>query len=158
MRQLILMRHAHAEAERSAASDAERLLDPRGRLEAAEAAQRLRAHGLVPDAIVTSPAARARETALIVAEQLGLAENHLHCEPELYLASPATLLAVIRRNTPQINRLLLVGHNPGLSELAEQFNAQWHSGLRTAGICCVSLKNQPWERLVARPVRCKVLS
>jgi len=119
MRQLWLLRHAEAEALRAPLTDFERALTARGRAQALAAAERLLQLGLCPDLLLASPAARARETATIVARRLQCLQA-IDYQPPLYQASAAALLAALQRCEAGVHAVLLVGHNPGLSDLVQQ--------------------------------------
>ena len=120
MRQLILLRHAHAESATSGQDDLARPLSETGREEARAAGDWLREHGLQPDRVLSSSAVRTRET-LAALGDIGGAE--VHEDASIYEASPGTLVALADANR-DAERLLLVGHNPGLEHLA----ALMHSG------------------------------
>ncbi len=121
MRELILLRHAHAEPAADGQPDLDRPLTVQGLAEAQAAGRWLAEQGLVPDRVLCSPARRARETLEAVLEGTGYVEQRL--EERIYEATAGTLaeLADAHRET---ERLLLVGHNPGLERLA----ALMHSG------------------------------
>ena len=121
MRELILLRHAHAEPGAEGVPDIDRPLSADGLAEAEAAGRWLVEQGLIPDRILCSPARRARETLDAVLGAVGNVEHSL--EDRIYEATPGTLaeLADAHRET---ERLLLVGHNPGLERLA----ALMHSG------------------------------
>ena len=121
MRELILLRHAHADALISGQTDAERPLSEEGRKEAEAAARWLKAQELVPDRVLVSPARRTRETAEAVLAALGPLDQRE--EAGIYEASPGELAALADQHR-EVRRLLLVGHNPGLEQLA----ALMHSG------------------------------
>ncbi len=114
MRQLILLRHAHAEPADAGQADLDRPLSPEGLAEAEAAGRWLAEHGLVPDCVLCSPARRTRETLEAVLAAIGYVEQRL--EPEIYEATPGTLAALYDRHG-EAERLLLVGHNPGLERL-----------------------------------------
>ena len=120
MRELILLRHAHAEPAAAGQDDASRPLDATGREEARAAGDWLREHGLRPDRVLCSPATRTRET-LAALGDIGAGE--IYEEASIYEASPGTLASLADANR-DAERLLLVGHNPGLEQLA----ALMHSG------------------------------
>ena len=120
MRELILLRHAHAGSHTTGPDDRDRVLSEVGVQEARAAGAWLREQGLLPDRVLCSPAARTRET-LAVLGDLGVVE--VREEPSIYEASPGTLAALADANR-DAERLLLVGHNPGLEQLA----ALMHSG------------------------------
>ena len=120
MRELILLRHAHAESPAVGQDDSQRPLSAVGLDEARAAGEWLRAHDLRPDRVLCSPAERTRQTfaALGALDCADVRE-----EEAIYEASPGTLIALadVHRDA---RRLLLVGHNPGLEQLA----ALMHSG------------------------------
>ena len=120
MRDLILLRHAHAESATAGQDDRERGLSATGLAEAHAAGEWLRAHGFLPDRILYSSAVRTRQT-LDALGDLGGAQ--LREEASIYEASPGTLAALADANR-DAERLMLVGHNPGL----EQLTALMHSG------------------------------
>ena len=114
MRQLILLRHAHAEPADHGQADLDRPLSPEGLAEAEAAGRWLAEHGLVPDCVLCSPARRTRETLEAVLGTIGYVEQRL--EPAIYDATPGSLVALADRHC-DAERLLLVGHNPGLEQL-----------------------------------------
>ena len=120
MRQLILLRHAHAESATAGQDDIARPLSATGLAEARAAGDWLREHGLRPDRVLCSTAARTRE-ALAALGDIGAGE--IYEDASIYEASPGTLAALADANR-DAERLLLVGHNPGLEQLA----ALMHSG------------------------------
>lgn len=115
MRELILLRHAHAEPGAEGQSDLDRPLSPEGLVEAQAAGRWLAEQGLVPDRVLCSPARRARETLDAVLEVIGTVEQRL--ESGIYDATSGTLAALADANR-DAGRLLLIGHNPGLEHLA----------------------------------------
>mgnify|MGYP002777050411 CR=1 FL=1 len=121
MRTLILLRHAHAEPAAPGQADVDRPLSPEGLAEAEAAGRWLVEHGLVPDRVLCSPARRTRETLEAVLGVVGFVEQRL--EAGIYEATPGTLAALADAHR-EVERLLLVGHNPGLERLL----ALLHSG------------------------------
>ncbi len=121
MRELILLRHAHAEPASPGQADLDRPLSPEGLAEAEAAGRWLAQQNLVPDCVLCSPSRRTRETMEAVLAAVGYVDQRL--DPRIYDATSGTLaeLADQHRDT---DRLLLVGHNPGLEHLA----ALMHSG------------------------------
>ncbi|TQM16873.1 phosphohistidine phosphatase SixA [Pseudoxanthomonas sp. 3HH-4] len=115
MRELILLRHAHAEPATSGQSDLDRPLSPQGLAEAEAAARWLQDKGLVPDRVLCSPARRARETLEAVLGAVGYVEQRL--EERIYEATPGTLADLADQHR-EAERLLMVGHNPGFEQLA----------------------------------------
>lgn len=146
-RTLLLLRHAQAEAARDGQADIDRPLSDHGRTEALDAAECMAAAQLRIDAVLVSPALRTRETAIIVAAELDIAED-LQFEPELYLAEPAALLPPLQRCPDSAHTVLMVGHNPGLSALARQFmGGRQHIEMRPAGLCRIDFEYLAWRQL-----------
>lgn len=114
IREIILLRHAHADAATPGQDDIARVLSLRGEAEADAAGVWLKDHGAAPDRVLYSPAARTRETCERVLATLGYAD--LRSEARIYEATPATLLRVLDDHA-DVGTLLLVGHNPGLENL-----------------------------------------
>jgi phosphohistidine phosphatase SixA len=113
MRQLVLLRHAHAEPAAAGQADFERPLSPEGVAEAEAAGVWLEQHGYTPDLVVYSPARRTKETLERVLSVLGNVEARP--EPRVYEATPGTLMAIADAHR-DLGRVLLVGHNPGLEQ------------------------------------------
>ena len=114
MRELILLRHAHAEAGGPGVDDFDRPLSREGQAEAEAAGRWLQAHGYLPDRIVASPARRTRETLEQVLAVLGYVEQRQ--DGRIYEATPGTLMQVADEHR-ELGRVLLVGHNPGLEQM-----------------------------------------
>lgn len=153
MRRLLLLRHAQAEPAGSGGADSDRPLSPRGRVEALEAAHCIADAGLKCQALLASPAVRTRETAAIVAAELQL-QQLPRFEPGFYLGDADALLAPLGTLDAGISTLLLVAHNPGISELAQRFQrAPPPLELRTAGLCLVIFNaGTDWSDLRPRQV------
>ncbi len=121
MRRLMLLRHAKTEHDAPSGRDQDRRLDGRGRKDAAEIGGWIGRHPPFPDLVLVSHAVRAHQTWEIAWEAMkDLApEPEVELMPELYSADPTQLLEIIREASgPDPKRLMLVGHNPGMHELA----------------------------------------
>jgi phosphohistidine phosphatase len=115
MRTLVLLRHAKAVRPEPGLADFDRGLEPRGRLETARCARLLLDLGLVPDLALVSPAKRTRDTWTVAAETL--AAGAVEHDEAIYDADVGALLASIVAHD-DVAALLLVGHNPGLKDVA----------------------------------------
>lgn len=116
MKSLTLLRHAKSGWDDFVTRDFDRPLNPRGRRAARTVGQEMKAQGLAFDLVLASPARRVIETLEEVAIAYGPIEPEY--DQRLYLASTATLIEIVRSTPEAAERLLLVGHNPGLEELA----------------------------------------
>jgi phosphohistidine phosphatase len=118
--ELLVLRHAKAgDGPGRDTRDHDRPLAPRGRSEAPRVGAWLAAHDLLPDRVLASTAARAVETALLVLDALGDDAPELMTERRLYLAHPTTVAETVVKHAAGCERLLVVGHNPGLAQLVE---------------------------------------
>jgi phosphohistidine phosphatase len=121
MRRLMLLRHSKTENDAPSGRDQDRRLDNRGRSDAAEIGGWIGRHPPFPDLVLVSPAIRAHQTWEIAWEAINelVPEPQVELVPELYGADPAQLLQTIREaSAADPKTLLLVGHNPGMHELA----------------------------------------
>jgi phosphohistidine phosphatase len=114
-RRLILLRHA--KSDWPDVPDRDRPLAKRGRRDAPRIGRWLREHGYQPDVVVCSAARRTRQTWDLVAPELG-GSPAVRFEPRAYAASALTLLYLVQELPGRYRAALLIGHNPGLSDLA----------------------------------------
>lgn len=119
---LTLLRHAKAEPGSSDQEDWHRALDPKGRRDAADVSRRLREREFAPTMILSSPALRALDTAKVFARAFGT--SNLIADERLYLAAPKVLLEVVRERGGETDHLMIVGHNPGITEFADALSAE----------------------------------
>jgi len=117
LKRLLILRHAKAVPADATGDDATRDLNPRGHADAARLGAWLAAHNMAPAHILCSPAHRTRQTFEDVSQALGRSPKATFPE-SLYLASVRTLLAEARKTVDSAQSLMLVGHNPGLENLA----------------------------------------
>jgi len=145
MKTLMILRHAKAEPSEEGQSDRDRPLAPRGEKDAPRIGRWLKEQQLTPDLIVSSSAVRAEATAGLVAQACGY-EKPIDLRNELYLATPATYVQVIRELGDDANRILVVGHNPTLDELLYLLCGN-HDGFPTGGLAVVQLDVASWEEV-----------
>jgi phosphohistidine phosphatase len=154
MKRLTLMRHADARWKDAAISDLERPLNRRGTTAAEAMARRLLELELVPELVVVSPARRAQQTAEIVARELSVPARRVIREEGLYLAGAEELLKVVQGAGPRVAHLLLVAHNPGISELMHLLVPGGGSaGLATAALCSIAFDCREWSGISAAEVK-----
>lgn len=151
-RRLLILRHAKSDRDGVTARDFDRPLSKRGHRDAPRIGAWLKAQGLKPDLILSSPAVRARETAIAVADALGLARKDIVEDERLYLASLDTLLEVLAVTPAKTGAVLLVGHNPGLDTLVEYLAADppartGAGKLMTTAAVAWFETDDPWRRL-----------
>lgn len=156
MRRLLLLRHAKAERLQSGGRDHDRILAKRGREDAAAVGAYLVRHKLIPDQALVSTSARTRETWTLVAKAFAKAPP-AEFEGSIYEASPEAILKAIRTTESAAKTLVVVGHNPGMQQLATMLIASGDIEARqrlleefpTAAIAMISFAVQDWESLHA---------
>jgi phosphohistidine phosphatase len=116
MRTLYLLRHAKSSWDNPALADHERPLAPRGRRAAKRIAEHMLRSGIEPELVLCSTAVRARQTLELV--RAAIPGSSVALEAALYGASADELLARVRRLPDAVGSVMLVGHNPGLQDLA----------------------------------------
>jgi phosphohistidine phosphatase len=147
MKTLLIMRHAKSSWKNDALADDQRPLNKRGRRDAPHMGQVLREAGLAPQAILSSTAVRARQTAMALAETSGFG-GEIQYEANLYAAPPEAYLAAACQLAPDIEVALLVGHNPGVEELVAELTGE-DEHMSTAAIARVHLAIEQWADLNA---------
>lgn len=144
-KQLVLMRHAKSDWSVSGQRDFDRELNHRGHREAPLMGARLKLEkGFIPDKVVSSPAARAKLTAAYVCEQLPFVEENILLEEDVYEASVRTLLRVVNQLEESCQKVLVFGHNPGLSYLAEYLTKQDIGDMPTSAIISITFELESW--------------
>ena len=146
-------RHAKTERPKSGERDRDRKLTKRGRADAPLIGAYMARHGLVPDLALVSPVTRAEETWALVAKTLPNAQPVVS-EEGIYNAGRDKLLGIIRK-VRDAHVLLVVGHNPGLHELAVSLIASGdvearkcvNEKLPTSGLVVIDLPFDDWSRL-----------
>ena len=165
MRRLMLLRHAKTEHDAPSGHDHDRRLDERGRLDAAAIGTWIGRHPPFPDTVLISTAVRARQTWEIAREALKDAvrdkppQPHVELLDEIYGAEPAQLLQIVRMaEVSDPERLMLVGHNPGMHELALMLAGSGEAAakkslqdnLPTAGLAILDFAIDDWSEVAFR--------
>jgi phosphohistidine phosphatase len=156
MRRLMLLRHAKTENDAPSGRDQDRRLDDRGRKDAAEIGGWMAAHPPFPDLVLVSTAVRSEQTWDIVSDAMSgvRPQPKVKQMAELYAADPSDLLRVIHAAAAQDpERLLLVGHNPGLHELAfaltgsgkAEARSALADNLPTSGLAVIDFDIDDWD-------------
>jgi phosphohistidine phosphatase len=158
MRRLMLLRHAKTEPDAPSGRDQDRRLDERGHRDAAEIGAWLTRHPPFPDFIQVSPAVRAKQTWELAWEAM---KDHVPAPrveyvPELYGADPAQMLQSIRMaSVTDPKQLMLVGHNPGMHELALMLTGSDDAAgrdaladnLPTSGLAVFEFATEDWNEV-----------
>jgi len=145
---LTLVRHAKTEPGRPGQEDWDRVLEPRGQRDAPEMARRVKQLSPKIDRILSSPAVRAITTATIMMRELGVSAQKVQQDERLYLASPKDMLAVIRELGEKARHLMVVGHNPGITEFADRISRERGiDNMPTCAIYTLQFEIAAWSEL-----------
>jgi phosphohistidine phosphatase len=148
------MRHANAQWKDPQIADFDRPLNRRGNSEAEAMGRRLMELRLIPTILLASTARRAEQTADIVARELGVAARNRRSEESLYLAPAEDILRVVQTTGPRIPHLMIVGHNPGITEVANLFApTRGIEDLATAAMCTFTFDSRSWADVQASNLR-----
>jgi phosphohistidine phosphatase len=145
MKTLLLLRHAKSSWKDAALDDHDRPLNKRGKREAPRMGQLLKEENLVPDLILCSSAKRARRTAECAAQYSGY-RGETRIMPELYQAQPNAIRRIVGAVSPEVDRLLVVGHNPEFEEFLESLVGRY-TPLSAAALARVDLDIGDWSDL-----------
>ena len=155
MRTLLLFRHAKSSWDNPKLSDHDRPLSERGRKAAPRMGQYMREHRLLPELIVCSTAVRTRETLTLAIEDLASSPPQVVFDVSLYEASHAEILRIVHGTAPDVQSLMLIGHNPGMQILAFALSCEDDTECRlrvaqkfpTAGLAIITFDVDDWSSI-----------
>jgi len=147
MKTLYLVRHAKSSWKYPNLDDFERPLNKRGRKSAPFMGTILKKLKAAPDVILSSPANRAAITARIIADKIGYPLGKIHYSESIYEFSANALIDVIGHLGDDVNKAMLVGHNPALTDLANYIGDKPISNIPTSGVFCADLNITSWAKI-----------
>ncbi|HMM11851.1 MAG TPA: histidine phosphatase family protein [Bacteroidales bacterium] len=155
MKELIVVRHAKSSWEHVGLSDHERPLLEKGKKRTKKIISFLQDQKTKPDFILTSSALRARETAYYMAMGLGVDKGLVKVDPALYQADADQLLGQFDDLSDTFNTVMLVGHNPALTNFVNFFLVPPIDWLPTSGVVALQFDTEHWDeiRTAQRSVR-----
>lgn len=153
IKNLYLVRHGKAVSDYYG-SDIDRSLKERGINDAYAMAERFVENNQIPELIISSTAARAMHTATIFARVFKLASSKIKLESDLYLADPHTILDFSCKIDDNTNSAIIVGHNPGLTDLSNFFLTEPIDNIPTSGIVGLHFDIDYWPGILnKRPIK-----
>ena len=150
MKRLYLMRHAKSSWEEPGVSDSDRPLVPKGIRKTGRVIEFLKKNRVSIDLMVTSPALRAGETARLVAAGLGYPEGKIRTERKIYDGYYDRILDVIYATPNDVDSLMLFGHNPTITQLANLFLHPGIESMPTSCVVCISFDTNRWEEIPSK--------
>lgn len=147
MKNLILIRHAKSSWKNHALADYDRPLNKRGKRDAPLMGEHLKQQAIKPDLILSSPARRAIKTANIISRKLGFPINKIIDREEIYGAGHVTLITIIQQIENRYETVILIGHNPAITQLTLFLTHHPIENIPTCGVVSVSFEILNWEEV-----------
>ena len=145
MKTLLIVRHAKSSWDHPDLSDHDRPLNQRGKMDAPLMGELLKDEDVVPDLMISSTAKRAKKTAELIAEAAGF-DGKLLTTRTFYHADPDLYIEVLRSLPEDVNRVMIVGHNPGMEELIYDLTGE-SVRFTTANVAQIDLKIDDWAKI-----------
>jgi phosphohistidine phosphatase len=145
LKTLLLIRHAKSDWDDPLLKDIDRPLNDRGKRDAPLMAHRLLDKNIPIDALISSPARRARKTAELFAKEYKKDKKQIIFFEELYLAEPSVFFDVIRRVSDDHTSIAVFSHNPGITEFANMLTPVRIDNIPTCGIFTIKLAIKRWN-------------
>ncbi|MFC2104584.1 histidine phosphatase family protein [Bacteroidota bacterium] len=142
--ELYIVRHGKSTWDIESVSDIDRPLKERGIRDGYTMAQRLLVQDRIPDKIISSPAVRALNSATIFARTFNLPYNKIEINEEIYHAGANIMLSLIKQTADNIKSLMVFGHNPTFTDLANYFLNDKIENVPTTGIVGLKFKTNSW--------------
>ncbi len=150
MKTLYLVRHAKSSWEEPGVPDAQRTLTPKGIRKSGLVIEYLRKHGVTADLMITSPALRAHETAKIFATGLGYPVPKIRTDRKIYDGYYDRILDIIYGTSNDIRSLMIFGHNPTITQLANLFLHPGIEDMPTSCVVALSFDTAKWEDIPSK--------
>ena len=151
MKHLLLLRHAKSSWKDFSLPDHDRGLNKRGKLSAPLMGNKLSIKSIQPQLIISSTAKRALKTAKLIAKEINYSEIDIKTNRNLFHASPETITNIISQCDDSIQKLMLVGHNPGVTGFANLLlNKIQFNNIPTAGLITFSIDINNWKELLSQ--------
>lgn len=149
MKELILVRHAKSDWTNESIKDIDRPLGERGYQDAYMLSKWYKEEMGLPDQILSSPATRALNTAFIFARTFGMPEREILIDENLYESFVKSYLKSISQINNKVNRLMVFGHNPMLTELSNELNKDLlFDNVPTCGIIKIGFEIKDWKDIL----------
>ena len=143
---LLLIRHAKSRWSNHSLRDFDRPLNRRGKHNAPLMGKRINGYEMQIEAIISSPAERAKETAKLIGKEVGLFNKNISYKEGLYHASLDTFIKVLSDQKKE--NLMMVGHNPGIQEFSYWLCSEPRVNFPTCGVALISFNLQKWSELI----------
>jgi len=146
MKTLYLARHAKSSWKHPELSDIERPLNKRGKRDAPYIGNILKAKGVNPDILISSPAVRARKTAATIAQIIGYPKSKIITDENIYESSSSGLINIIQGFDDKYDSVMMFGHNPGFTMLNNYLTESFIDNIPTCGVVGIRF-NSSWKKI-----------
>ena len=143
-KKLFIVRHGKSSWDYADISDIDRPLKERGINDGYMMAQRLLTKKLMPQKILSSPANRALHSATIFARVFQYPYQNIDIKEDIYFADQFTMLNMIKQTSDQTESLMVFGHNPTFTDLANHFLINKIDNIPTTGIVWLKFESDNW--------------
>ena len=147
MKRIIFIRHAKSSWKDFSLDDIDRPLNKRGFRDAPFMGQKLKERGVNPDLLLSSPAKRAHTTAQYIATALDYPTSKIQINRSIYEASMTTIFEVVHGLSDYFNEVILFGHNPTFTYIANYFSPNYIYNVPTCGMIAVQADIKHWKAL-----------
>ena len=147
MKTLYLVRHAKSSWKYSQLDDFERPLNGRGRKNAPFMGSLLKKKKVKPDLMISSPANRAAMTARMIADQIRYPLEKIQYRECIYESDAHALIRMIKHTDDSADQMMIIGHNPALTELANDISNSPVNNIPTCGVFCLILNISSWAKV-----------
>lgn len=145
-RTVVLIRHAKSSWTDPSEKDFDRPLNERGKKDAPLMGDELKKRNVIPDAIISSTAKRARQTAKRIARAVGFDVDQIQRLDSLYLCGPSAFKEAITNLESTVNTVFIIAHNPGITEFANQLSDQFRvDDMPTCAVVAAQASLQSWQ-------------
>lgn len=145
MKRLTLIRHAKSSWDDTGVADYDRPLNERGKRDAPGMGRRLAGIHFSPDLIISSTAKRARSTAKRIATEIGYPKAEIEFEQIFYGATAGEMLDTVRRLKNELSEVVIVSHNPGITDLNNILCNTHIDNIPTCGVVRLELDVSAWD-------------
>lgn len=147
MKQILLLRHAKSSWDIPQLKDFDRPLSSRGKKDAPRMGTFIKKCEYLPGLVIASPAERAKETTNLCLDAAGLDEEIVNWNNNLYYGTAEDYLEAIKDAPDNIERIMLVGHNPKIEDLANALSGKANIRVPTAALMCFEQPANRWDQI-----------
>jgi len=148
MKTIILVRHAKSSWKDPSLDDFDRPLNKRGKKNAPFIGKKLKEQQVMPDLVLSSPAKRARKTAIAIAKAIDYPKKHIIFDDNLYHAGVRYLFKLVKNLDDAYETVMLFGHNPDLNKFADMsLKKNRIDNIPTAGVYCIRFDVNQWQKV-----------